>query len=360
MICGVNKTILVFIFSLVLFKPHAQCQPETDNKKQLVYADTLVKAFFKNGYTKGNSDIPPEYRKVSEKKSFFGGKGFSYIQNINPDLVLGDNDYYVNIPKGSFLIVGFKNGIELNPEGNDLFIQGCQCSCGKKGIDSVMVSVSYNNKIYHKVGIAHDGVITGFDLKNISTSRRFRYVKIEGLSAVEHQYGYELMKVWSLSCVSSPVIETENDSFLKNEGKSITPATPFLIKKLSLRDVFFNLNDSTLNENEVTSLDSVIHDLSEKKIVEIRVSGYTDTRGADKFNYILSLGRARAVARMLEESGIDKRVIKVTGYGETRLLNPDDGEAPENRRVEIEIKYESIKTDSDTLIEPPENPVDKQ
>lgn len=353
MLWRVLKIIFVIFIFFVCFAQNVKCQQDVNSNQKFIYADTLVKAFFRNDYTKGNSDIPSEFRKVSEKKSFFGGKGFRYIQNINPEVVLGNNDYYVNIPKGSYLIVGFKNGIELNHHGDDLFIQGCQCSCGKKRIDSVMVSVSYNNKIYHRVGVAHDGVITGFDLKKINTSGRFRYVKIEGLSAVEHQYGYELMKVWSLVCISSPTIENEKDSLFKNEDKGIPSATPFLSKKVTLSDVFFNLNDSTLNENEVTSLDTVIHDLSEKKNVEIRVSGYTDTRGRDEFNYILSLGRARAVARMLVESGIDKRVIKVIGYGETRLLNPENGEAPENRRVEIE--YISIKTVSDTLTGSPEN-----
>lgn len=352
--CSAYKVNIILFTFCVLFDQEAKCQQDANCNQQLVCADTLVKAFFRNGYIKRNSGIPSEFRKVSEKRSFFGGKGFSYIQNINPDLVLGNNDYYVNIPKGSFLIVGFKNGIELNPRGDDLYIHGCQCSCGKEGIDSVMVSVSYNNKTYHKVGVAYDGTITGFDLTKINASRRFRYVKIEGLSAVEHQYGFELMKVWSLSCMSLPMIERGKDSLFKNEDKVITSTNTFLSKKVFLSDIFFNLNDSTLNEKKPYTLDTVFHDLYEKKIVEIRVSGYTDTCGGEAFNYVLSLGRARTVARMLEESGIDKQLIKIIGYGETKLLNSENGEAPENRRVAIEIVYVSIKTDSDTMTRTPE------
>jgi len=66
------------------------------------------------------------------------------------------------------------------------------------------------------------------------------------------------------------------------------------------------------------------------------LAGHTDSTGDAAYNLELSLRRAAAAKRYLvERLGIPEGQIETTGYGEERPLNPDDPEAPENRRVEV-------------------------
>lgn len=78
----------------------------------------------------------------------------------------------------------------------------------------------------------------------------------------------------------------------------------------------------------------------------IVVEGHTDSTatragGGETFagNKALSLQRAEAIARLLEEEGVDPARIAIAGYGDTRPLAPnttEDGRAG-NRRVEIRL-----------------------
>jgi len=73
--------------------------------------------------------------------------------------------------------------------------------------------------------------------------------------------------------------------------------------------------------------------------------GHTDARGADAYNFELSLRRARRVGDALAAAGLDAKRIITQGLGETRPLaqetKPDGSDDPEgrarNRRVEVVI-----------------------
>jgi outer membrane protein OmpA-like peptidoglycan-associated protein len=66
------------------------------------------------------------------------------------------------------------------------------------------------------------------------------------------------------------------------------------------------------------------------------VAGYTDVKGSDAFNQNLSERRADAVKRYLAEKyHIDAANLVTVGYGKTRLKNPSDPGAAENRRVQV-------------------------
>jgi flagellar motor protein MotB len=78
----------------------------------------------------------------------------------------------------------------------------------------------------------------------------------------------------------------------------------------------------------------------------IVVEGHADSTpiksgagGTSSDKKALSLQRAEAIARLLEEEGVDPARIAIAGYGDTRPLAPnttEDGRA-ENRRVEIRL-----------------------
>jgi outer membrane protein OmpA-like peptidoglycan-associated protein len=75
----------------------------------------------------------------------------------------------------------------------------------------------------------------------------------------------------------------------------------------------------------------------------ITVEGHTDSIGGDAYNQGLSERRARAVADWLVARGIPPGTIRAVGYGRTRPIVPQTGNAEEeklNRRVEIRIEAE--------------------
>jgi outer membrane protein OmpA-like peptidoglycan-associated protein len=66
------------------------------------------------------------------------------------------------------------------------------------------------------------------------------------------------------------------------------------------------------------------------------IEGYTDSKGGTEFNQKLSERRADAVKRFLvAEYKIPATDLVAVGYGKSRLKNPSDPFAAENRRVRV-------------------------
>lgn len=66
------------------------------------------------------------------------------------------------------------------------------------------------------------------------------------------------------------------------------------------------------------------------------VVGHTDAKGSAGYNKALSDRRAAAVRRYLVNNGVAASRLRAVGKGESQLLNANDPEAGENRRVEIQ------------------------
>lgn len=76
----------------------------------------------------------------------------------------------------------------------------------------------------------------------------------------------------------------------------------------------------------------------------IVISGHTDAApyrdGAAYSNWELSTDRANSTRRLLIESGVGaERIARVSGYAETVPLNPEDTLAPENRRINLLLRF---------------------
>lgn len=66
------------------------------------------------------------------------------------------------------------------------------------------------------------------------------------------------------------------------------------------------------------------------------LAGHTDARGSDAYNQSLSERRALAVKDyLIVAAHIAPEKLKTVGFGESRLLLPNDPDSPRNRRVEI-------------------------
>jgi OOP family OmpA-OmpF porin len=71
----------------------------------------------------------------------------------------------------------------------------------------------------------------------------------------------------------------------------------------------------------------------------VRVEGHTDSIASDDYNQALSERRARAVAKWLDDYGIDGSRLTAKGYGESKPVAENDTAAgrQKNRRVEVVI-----------------------
>ena len=77
----------------------------------------------------------------------------------------------------------------------------------------------------------------------------------------------------------------------------------------------------------------------------IVIEGHTDAqpfRNAGGYsNWELSVDRANAARRLLEESGVRiAQVVEVRGFADQRLFRPENPNDPRNRRVSVVVKFQ--------------------
>ena len=70
------------------------------------------------------------------------------------------------------------------------------------------------------------------------------------------------------------------------------------------------------------------------------ITGHTDTVGSVAYNQALSVHRAQAAARFLEQHGVARNSVHTIGKGKTdlRVPTPDQVREQENRNVHIELR----------------------
>jgi outer membrane protein OmpA-like peptidoglycan-associated protein len=102
----------------------------------------------------------------------------------------------------------------------------------------------------------------------------------------------------------------------------------------------FRTNDASLSVDDVARLQKIGSLAGAIPEVKVRVSGFTDPRGSEKFNAALSKRRATSVAGVLESAGIPSDRIVIEAHGEHDSSSADgdlEGYAFE-RRVTVRIE----------------------
>lgn len=106
---------------------------------------------------------------------------------------------------------------------------------------------------------------------------------------------------------------------------------------LTLGDILFDTDESTLKPGADSSLDELARFLREFPERRLLIEGHTDARGPEVYNLSLSEARAEAVERALINRGIDSARLEVKAMGEEFPVAGNDTMAGmlQNRRVEI-------------------------
>lgn len=108
--------------------------------------------------------------------------------------------------------------------------------------------------------------------------------------------------------------------------------------------LYFESGGDEIVPESRAALDTMLAEMSERKAVEVVITGHTDTIGPSGDNDRLSLDRARVVERQLRDTltakGVQSDSVTAVGRGERELLvrTPDQTAEPRNRRVEITVR----------------------
>ncbi|RDK85425.1 OmpA family protein [Marinirhabdus gelatinilytica] len=109
--------------------------------------------------------------------------------------------------------------------------------------------------------------------------------------------------------------------------------------------ISWNLGSATLTPQAKNIIDTrLMPVLAQNPGVKLEIASHTDSRGSESSNQDLSERRAQAVARYLEDKGVNPSLLVANGFGENRLKNRcSDGvscterEHRVNRRTEFRL-----------------------
>jgi outer membrane protein OmpA-like peptidoglycan-associated protein len=119
---------------------------------------------------------------------------------------------------------------------------------------------------------------------------------------------------------------------------------------ITLANVFFDLNKSTLREESFVELDKLYNFLKDNPEIKIEIGGHTDTRGDAQSNLTLSHNRAESVYNYLVEKGIDAKRMSYKGYGQTKPIISDEEIAAMNTEKEKELAHQENRRTEYTIL----------
>ncbi|MFV9551148.1 OmpA family protein [Algibacter sp. PT7-4] len=95
------------------------------------------------------------------------------------------------------------------------------------------------------------------------------------------------------------------------------------IETISLSPIYYNFNSASIRKEDKESLDYIVKSmLNTYPKMSIKIASYSDSRGPNNYNYLLSQKRASAAYNYLIKQGINpSRIINYKGFGEEKLLN---------------------------------------
>jgi outer membrane protein OmpA-like peptidoglycan-associated protein len=104
--------------------------------------------------------------------------------------------------------------------------------------------------------------------------------------------------------------------------------------------VFFDWDRADLSARAKQIIGEAAANSTKVQLTQIEVNGYADNTGTPAYNMKLSRRRADNVAAELVRDGVDRKLIYIQAFGDTRPLVPTGPQTrePQNRRVEIILK----------------------
>ncbi|KIA97391.1 hypothetical protein OA93_14100, partial [Flavobacterium sp. KMS] len=129
------------------------------------------------------------------------------------------------------------------------------------------------------------------------------------------------------------------------DNKSITDGSD-LTKKLGLKPIYFDFDDTRIKPVSEKELNKIVQVLKDYPTITVDIRSHTDSRGDNEYNLKLSERRAKATVDYLLNKGARPSRVTGKGYGESQLINKcsdgvkcTDKEHQLNRRSEFIINF---------------------
>ncbi len=128
---------------------------------------------------------------------------------------------------------------------------------------------------------------------------------------------------------------------LKNKGSAASLDSIHIIE-----NIYYDYQKWDIQPAAARVLDKVVAVMNNDSTINIEVDAYTDPRGSDEFNFILSQKRADAAVEYMVFQGISKSRLVGIGFGKTRQINNcgdpgvicNEEQLAKNRRTEFKIR----------------------
>ncbi len=154
---------------------------------------------------------------------------------------------------------------------------------------------------------------------------------------------FDIPKAFPTGCVKPDRLRFESGAAMISNVRIAVGAPDMRSKlitegKLVSYGIYFDVNKDVVKPESYGTLKGIADVLKENPDVRVKITGYTDSDGADAANLDLSKRRGAAVKNELAKSfGIDASRLESDGAGETKPVAPNDTPANKalNRRVEF-------------------------
>lgn len=111
--------------------------------------------------------------------------------------------------------------------------------------------------------------------------------------------------------------------------------------KITLNNIFFAFDQSTLLPASFPELNRLVELMKERATLEVEIAGHADSTGPETYNMGLSERRATSVARYLKEKGVETERLTIVFFGETQPAVPNN--SIENRRKNRRVEFKILK-----------------
>lgn len=235
----------------------------------------------------------------------------AYFSSVRPE-GLGEKDIYlINLPSQKEIPLTVLKGF-INLEGEN----------GQKALSGVRIVVT-DNETGELIGIYTPNAKTGKYLLILPPGKDYN-IAVEAEGYLFHSENINVPANSSYSEIEKPI-----------------ELSPIKIgEKIILRNIFFDVDKSTLRHQSQVELDRLYKIMVQNPTIKIMISGHTDSDASDEHNQKLSEARAKAVVDYLLERGVARERMVAKGFGEKKPIAPND--TPENKQLNRRIEFEIL------------------
>ena len=143
-----------------------------------------------------------------------------------------------------------------------------------------------------------------------------------------------LALVFTWACAKTPVIPAAAKAPEAKPAPAAAAAEGSVIGGYEFANVYFDYNSSRITAKAGAVLKKHAEWLKKNKDYVVKIEGYCDQRGTDKYNMALGKKRAESAKKALVKMGVSAKRISTVSYGEGKPVCTEDNEGcwAKNRR----------------------------